>query len=117
MPTCGEPSGTGPGNARPSDRHTGTSSRLRIAVLLDHLNLFSGGYEAQLRDSLHASCRTGGHHLLLLYGGLLEPPQPMSVADNALYELIQPDSVDGIIVVASLLSAYCGPQSSFHSHR
>ena len=28
--------------------------RLRIAVLLDHLNSFSGGYEAQLRDAIHA---------------------------------------------------------------
>ena len=89
----------------PSSSH----ERLRIAVLLDHLNLFSGGYEAQLRNALHAHCLATGHHLFLLYGGLLEPPQPMSVPDNAFYALLRPDSVDGIIIVSSLLSAYCGP--------
>ncbi len=83
--------------------------RLRVAVLLDHLNYFSGGFEAQLRDALHANSRAAGHHLLLLYGGLLEPPEPMSVPDNTFYALLRPDSVDGIIVVSSLLSAYCGP--------
>jgi hypothetical protein len=34
--------------------HVAAPDRLRIAVLLDHLNAFSGGYEAQLRDALHA---------------------------------------------------------------
>jgi DNA-binding LacI/PurR family transcriptional regulator/signal transduction histidine kinase/ActR/RegA family two-component response regulator len=83
--------------------------RLRIAVLLDHLNSFSGGYEAQLRDAIHAKCREAGHHLLLVYGGPVEAPQPLDAADNAIYELLRPDSVDGIIVVSSLLSTYCGP--------
>jgi DNA-binding LacI/PurR family transcriptional regulator/signal transduction histidine kinase/ActR/RegA family two-component response regulator len=82
--------------------------RLRIAVLLDHLNSFSGGYEAQLRDAIHATCREAGHHLLLVYGGPVEAPQPLDAADNAVYELLRPDSVDGIIVVSSLLSTYCG---------
>jgi DNA-binding LacI/PurR family transcriptional regulator/signal transduction histidine kinase/ActR/RegA family two-component response regulator len=83
--------------------------RLRIAVLLDHLNSFSGGYEAQLRDAIAASCRQAGHHLLLVYGGPVEAPQPLDAADNAIYDLLRPGSADGIIVVASLLSTYCGP--------
>ncbi len=83
--------------------------RLRIAVLLDHLNAFSGGYEAQLRDALHAKCREAGHHLLLVYGGPVEAPQPLDAADNAIYDLLRPDSVDGLIVVSSLLSTYSGP--------
>jgi DNA-binding LacI/PurR family transcriptional regulator/signal transduction histidine kinase/CheY-like chemotaxis protein len=83
--------------------------RLRIAVLLDHLNAFSGGYEAQLRDAIHAKCREAGHHLLLVYGGPVEAPQPLDAADNAIYELLRGDSADGIIVVSSLLSTYCGP--------
>ena len=82
--------------------------RLRIAVLLDHLNSFSGGYEAQLRDAIHAKCRDAGHHLLLVYGGPVEAPQPLDAADNAIYDLLRTDSVDGIIVVSSLLSTYCG---------
>ena len=82
--------------------------RLRIAVLLDHLNAFSGGYEAQLRDALHAKCREAGHHLLLAYGGPVESPHALDVADNAIYGLLRSDSADGIVVVSTLLSAYGG---------
>jgi DNA-binding LacI/PurR family transcriptional regulator/signal transduction histidine kinase/ActR/RegA family two-component response regulator len=82
---------------------------LRIAVLLDHLNSFSGGYEAQLRDAIHAKCRAAGHHLLLVYGGPVEAPHRLDAADNAIYDLLRTDSVDGIVVVSSLLSTYGGP--------
>ncbi len=78
-------------------------------MLLDHLNSFSGGYEAQLRDAIHAKCREAGHHLLLVYGGPVEAPQPPDAADNAIYALLRPDSADGVIVVSSLLSTYSGP--------
>ncbi len=78
-------------------------------MLLDHLNSFSGGYEAQLRDAIHGKCREAGHHLLLVYGGPAEAPQPPDAADNALYALLRPDSADGVIVVSSLLSTYSGP--------
>src|SRR5215831_6332262 len=82
--------------------------RLRIAVLLDQLNAFSGGYEAQLRDAIHAKCGEAGHHLLFVYGGPVEAPRPPDSADNAIYELLRPDSIDGIIIVSSLLSTHCG---------
>jgi DNA-binding LacI/PurR family transcriptional regulator/signal transduction histidine kinase/ActR/RegA family two-component response regulator len=85
-----------------------TSRRLRIAALLDHLNAFSGGYEAQLRDAIHAKCREAGHHLLLVYGGPVEAPQPLDAADNAIYDLLRPDSADGVIIVSTLLSTYGG---------
>ena len=78
-------------------------------MLLDHLNSFSGGYEAQLRDAIHGRCREAGHHLLLVYGGPAEAPQPPDAADNAIYALLRPDSADGVIVVSSLLSTYSGP--------
>ncbi|HSY23829.1 MAG TPA: substrate-binding domain-containing protein [Polyangiaceae bacterium] len=91
-----------------SDQSGSVTRRLRIAVLLDHLNAFSGGYEAQLRDAIHAKCRQSGHHLLFVYGGPAEAPRPPDAADNAIYELLRPDSIDGIIVVSSLLSTHCG---------
>jgi DNA-binding LacI/PurR family transcriptional regulator/signal transduction histidine kinase/ActR/RegA family two-component response regulator len=94
---------------RAAGQEGNASHRLRIAVLLDHLNSFSGGYEAQLRDAIHAKCREAGHHLLLVYGGPVEAPQPLDAADNAIYELLRPDSADGIIVVSTLLSTHCGP--------
>ena len=86
-------------------RRTGFASRCCSITL----NSFSGGYEAQLRDAIHAKCREAGHHLLLVYGGPVEAPQPLDAADNTIYELLRPDSVDGIIVVSTLLSTYCGP--------
>src|SRR5579871_3360689 len=98
------------GSPRPLDVEGRGPRRLRIAVLLDHLNAFSGGYEAQLRDALHAKGREAGHHLLLVYGGPVEAPLPLDAADNAIYELLHPESFDGIIVVSSLLSTYCGPR-------
>lgn len=91
-----------------SDQAGNATHRLRIAVLLDHLNAFSGGYEAQLRDAIHAKCRESGHHLLFVYGGPAEAPRLPDAADNAIYELLRTDSIDGIIVVSSLLSTYCG---------
>jgi DNA-binding LacI/PurR family transcriptional regulator/signal transduction histidine kinase/ActR/RegA family two-component response regulator len=78
-------------------------------MLLDHLNSFSGGYEAQLRDAIHEKCRQVGHDLLLVYGGPAEAPRPPDAADNAIYALLRPDSADGVIVVSSLLSSYSGP--------
>src|SRR5215469_11899892 len=59
-----------------SDQAANATQRLRIAVLLDHLNAFSGGYEAQLRDAIHTKCRESGHHLLFVYGGPAEAPRP-----------------------------------------
>jgi sigma-B regulation protein RsbU (phosphoserine phosphatase) len=85
----------------------GRVGRLHIAVLLDHLNFFGRGYEGQLRDALCARARQAGHDLLLLYGGALDGPGTLG-ADNALFHLLRPGDVDGIIVAASLISAYSG---------
>jgi DNA-binding LacI/PurR family transcriptional regulator/signal transduction histidine kinase len=90
----------------PSHR-SASSGRLRIAVLLDHLNFFGRGYEGQLRDALCARARQAGHDLLLLYGGALDGPGTLG-ADNALFHMLRPGDFDGIIVASSLISAYCG---------
>ena len=42
-----------------------------------------------LRDAIHAKCRAAGHHLLLVYGGPVEAPQPLDAADNAIYDLLR----------------------------
>jgi DNA-binding LacI/PurR family transcriptional regulator len=91
--------------------HEARSGRLTIAVLLDYLNFFGGGYEAQLRDALHAKCRTEGHELLLLYGGALDGPHTLGTWDNAIFRILQPKVLDGIIVVSTLLGAYCGHEA------
>ncbi len=89
---------------------TQESSRLTIAVLLDHLNFFGRGYEGQLRDAMHAAARAKNHNLLFVYGGPLAAPDPLESANNAIYELIRSSQFDGIIAVSSLLSTYCGAE-------
>jgi DNA-binding LacI/PurR family transcriptional regulator/signal transduction histidine kinase/CheY-like chemotaxis protein len=85
------------------------SKRLTIAVLIDNANFFEGCYEANLRGALDAKCRQDGHNLLLLYGGSLDAPGPMSAADNTIFRALRPGSFDGIIAVSSMLAAFCGP--------
>ena len=89
-------------------RDSPQSTRLNIAVLLDHLNFFGRGYEGQLRDALFKRCRASGHNLILAYGGALDEPTVLSSADNAIFRVIRPDDFDGIIVASALLSTYCG---------
>ncbi|HEX7507263.1 MAG TPA: substrate-binding domain-containing protein, partial [Polyangia bacterium] len=85
------------------------SKRLTIAVLLDNANFFEGCYEAKLREALDAKCNQDGHNLLLLYGGPLDAPRPANAADNLIFKALRPESCDGIIVVSSMLAAFCGP--------
>jgi DNA-binding LacI/PurR family transcriptional regulator/signal transduction histidine kinase/CheY-like chemotaxis protein len=85
------------------------SKRLTIAVLIDNANFLEGCYEASLREALDAKCRQDGHNLLLIYGGSLDAPGPMSAADNTIFRALRPGSFDGIIVVSSMLAAFCGP--------
>jgi len=83
---------------------------LRIAVLLDCPTFFGWGYQAQLRDALDVRCRARGHDLLMLYGGALDGPDPSEMAENAIFNLVQPGSFDGIIAISTLLGAFRGPQ-------
>lgn len=89
-------------------RDSSNTGRLNIAVLLDHLNFFGRGYEGQLRDALSARGQAKGHNLLFLYGGALDSPSDQEAADNAIFRLLRPAEFDGVIVIASLLSAYSG---------
>ncbi len=86
------------------------AKRLTIAVLIDNANFFEGCYEASLREALDAKCRREGHNLLLLYGGPLAAPGPMATADNTIFRALRPGSFDGIIIVSSMLAAFCGPE-------
>ena len=84
------------------------SERLRIAVLLDHMNFFGGGYEAQIRESFDRCCRRRGHHLILVYGRGLREATPRPDHFNFIYELISAQNVDAVAVVGSSLAAYGG---------
>lgn len=94
---------TGPGQPSPTGKR-----RKTIAVLLDHMNFFGGGYEAQMREALHTKCREEGLNLLLVFGGALGGAEPWAAAHNAIYDLVGPESVDGIILGSTLLSTHRG---------
>jgi DNA-binding LacI/PurR family transcriptional regulator/CheY-like chemotaxis protein len=83
--------------------------RLTVALLADYMSHFLGGYETQLRLPIAARCEAMGINLLLVYGGAIEHPTPDSKAQNAIFELIHPDRVDGVILLSTSLSSYAGP--------
>jgi DNA-binding LacI/PurR family transcriptional regulator/signal transduction histidine kinase len=88
--------------------------RLTIAVLIDNANFFEGCFEANLREAFDAKCRQDGHNLLFLYGGSLDAPGPMGASDNTIFRAVRSGSFDGIIVVSSMLAAFCGPDPVAH---
>jgi len=93
-----------------SDAPAGPGGGLVLAALFDNAHFFEGSYEARLRGVLDARCRQAGHHLFLLYGGPLEAPGPTAAADNTIFRTLEPGSVDGVIVVSSMLAAFCGAE-------
>jgi DNA-binding LacI/PurR family transcriptional regulator/signal transduction histidine kinase/ActR/RegA family two-component response regulator len=82
--------------------------RKTIAVLLDYVSQFVGSYEAQLRDAFDARGRELDLNLILVYGGALDGPHGESVAQNAIFELMHPDRVDGLILLSTTLASFCG---------
>ncbi len=90
-------------------KRTDGGPRKTVAVLIDFMDLFGGGYELELRNALEQECRERDLDLLLVYGGALDHPDPNQAAYNAIYELIRPERVDGIITISAGLSTHVGP--------
>lgn len=82
--------------------------RKSIAVLIDHLDHHSGGYESQLRAAFDRACRRLGADLILVQGYALGGRDPKGAAYSTVYELVGPKSVDGMILLSGGLSHYCG---------
>lgn len=72
------------------------------------MNASRTSYEAGLRDAVDATCRELGHDLLVVYGRSLQEPLPSSAAHNAIFHLIGPETVDGILLLSSCLAGYAG---------
>ncbi|HMA94720.1 MAG TPA: substrate-binding domain-containing protein, partial [Polyangiaceae bacterium] len=90
---------------QPSGRGT---RRATIGVLLDYINFFSRGYQTQLRNALHAEAHRLGIDLLFYFGRALEEPNPHSAAHNKIFQLMHPDTLDGMIVMSTCLCPFCG---------
>jgi sigma-B regulation protein RsbU (phosphoserine phosphatase) len=84
-------------------------ARRTIAVLLDYLSLY-GDYEAEVRDAMDAKCREHDLNLLLVFGRAIHDPRPWSAAYNAVFDLVQSDCADGLVVVSSCLASFCGAE-------
>ncbi|HEX6766381.1 MAG TPA: substrate-binding domain-containing protein [Polyangiaceae bacterium] len=80
-------------------------------MLGDYMTFFGGGYEAQVRDAFHTKCREVDLDLLLVFGRALDEPNAGSVAHNEIFELMDPQRVDGVVIVSSSLSSYGGVPS------
>ena len=93
----------------PTSAGSGGSPRRRTIALLSHyLSFITEGYEGRLRHALHTLCREHDINLLLFYGRAFEEPDPTCAAHNAIFDLVHPDRVDGVIALSSVLAACCG---------
>jgi DNA-binding LacI/PurR family transcriptional regulator/signal transduction histidine kinase/ActR/RegA family two-component response regulator len=84
--------------------------RRTIAVLLDYMTLHSGAYECEIRNAFDAVCRRLDLDLLLVYGTGVDEQDGALAAHNSIYNLLGPESVDGIVALTSSIATYCGSE-------
>jgi signal transduction histidine kinase/DNA-binding LacI/PurR family transcriptional regulator/ActR/RegA family two-component response regulator len=92
-----------PPSRRPRERKT-------IAVLLDYMDFFTVGYGTQIQSALATHATTLDLNLVLVFGRGLNEPRSGCAAHNAVFEFIGPERADGVIIVSSLLSGFCGSE-------
>ena len=85
-----------------------TSRRATIAFLMDFPELLGDSYATTLRDALDEACRALDLNLYIVAGRWLEDPDPNGVLHNKVYEWIDAEAVDGIIVLSTSLAACAG---------
>ena len=88
---------------------SGTRKYPSIAVLIDYMNGFAGGYEEQLRLAFTALAERRGIEIFVFYGRGLDDPNPIARTHNAVFTMASSKRLDGMILLSSSLSAFCGP--------
>src|SRR5690242_6974358 len=83
-------------------------ARRTVAVLLDYMDLFGGGCEVGMRTALDDLARELDLNLLLLYGRALAHPDQNQAAHNAVYDLINSQTVQGLVTLSPALSTFSG---------
>jgi len=83
-------------------------ARRTVAVLLDYMDLFGGGCEVGMRTALEELARELDLNLLLLYGRALAHPDQNQSAHNAVYDLINRQTVHGLVTLSPALSTFAG---------
>jgi DNA-binding LacI/PurR family transcriptional regulator/C4-dicarboxylate-specific signal transduction histidine kinase/ActR/RegA family two-component response regulator len=69
------------------------------------------GYESQLRTVFEAECDRLDLNLMVVVGRPFEAGDPAGRAQNAIYQLMHQDCVDGLILVSSALASSSGAES------
>lgn len=78
-----------------------------IAVLIDHVDLASGGYETRLRQAFARACRRFGYDLLIVPAGAISGSAWPGPADRV-YDMIGAGAVAGLVLVSAGLASACG---------
>lgn len=84
------------------------TSQRTIAVLIDYIDQVNGGYQNELCSAFEVACRHLDQSLAIVVGRALDTPFPRATPYNTVYELVNRRSIDGVILVSSGLSAFCG---------
>jgi signal transduction histidine kinase/DNA-binding LacI/PurR family transcriptional regulator/ActR/RegA family two-component response regulator len=82
--------------------------RKTIAVLLDYMDFFSGGYGTQIQHALSSRATILDLNLLMIFGRGIGEPDRGCAAHNAIFDLVGPECADGVIVLSSVLTGFCG---------
>jgi DNA-binding LacI/PurR family transcriptional regulator/signal transduction histidine kinase/FixJ family two-component response regulator len=86
----------------------GQHKRRTIAFLIDYPDLAGQSYGITLRDAVNASCRELDINLYIVIGRGLEDPTPAGRVHNRVYEWLHPETIDGVILLATSLAAHAG---------
>src|SRR3954471_8687577 len=78
-----------------------------LAVLIDHVDQLSHGYETELRAGFMRACAQANANLLLVAGRTMRPLEPWGSAANGIYDLMHPSCIDGLILVSSGIMCSC----------
>jgi DNA-binding LacI/PurR family transcriptional regulator/signal transduction histidine kinase/ActR/RegA family two-component response regulator len=89
--------------------HDARPRRRTVAVLIDQLDHFTGGFESELRAALQRAFEKLDLNLLVVAGHPFDAPDTTGKARNGVYELINHHSVDGVIFVSVPLTVFTGP--------
>ncbi|MEI9939555.1 MAG: substrate-binding domain-containing protein [Pseudomonadota bacterium] len=84
---------------------------------MGYLALFTGTYDAQIRNAFLEKCRELDLNLLTVYAGALGDPRLWSVNENSVFDLMHPDCVDGLVLISNCLASLFGLESVHHLAR
>jgi DNA-binding LacI/PurR family transcriptional regulator/signal transduction histidine kinase len=80
-------------------------SRPTIGVMIDHVD---DDFQRELWAGLEDGAREAGASVASFLGGSLDPDSPCARGRNAIFRLIGPESMDGLVVVSTVMASHIG---------